>query len=387
MKMLHIASFTGNIGDNCSHNGFYNILKLINIDITKIVNLEIRDFYNNRDLNNKRFFDLAFAEFANKFDLIVIGGGGFLDYFVEGSATGTTINISKKVLDSIKTPILLSSVGCVPTRFVPRGNSEKFLNFLEYVKSKNKIEILFRNDGSLKHLREQFGNKLCSHFEDILDNGFHFELKNNRIFKTKRKFIAINTSYDQLLMVKSLSKQSNLKKFYKELCKVINFIVQDLGLDVCLVPHIYQDLVGINLIIEELDDFIVRNGDGLSNIDIHKLIEFHKNSGKIATLSAVFPTARFGELDIDETNTVKTFMEKPQLATGRINGGFFVFNSRVFDFIEGDKTILEREPMENLVAKNELAAYKHDGFWQSMDTVRERQILEELWKSGKALWK
>ena len=132
---------------------------------------------------------------------------------------------------------------------------------------------------------------------------------------------------------------------------------------------------------------MVTYGDGLSNIDIHKLIEFHKNSGKIATLSAVFPTARFGELDIDETNSVKTFMEKPQLATGRINGGFFVFNSRVFDFIEGDKTILEREPMENLVAKNELAAYKHDGFWQSMDTVRERQILEELWKSGKALWK
>ena len=135
------------------------------------------------------------------------------------------------------------------------------------------------------------------------------------------------------------------------------------------------------------DDFMVTYGDGLSNIDIHKLIQFHKNSGKIATLSAVFPTARFGELDIDDSNNVKTFMEKPQLGTGRINGGFFVFNSRIFDFIEGDETILERDPMENLVAENELAAYKHDGFWQSMDTIRERQILEELWKSGKALWK
>jgi glucose-1-phosphate cytidylyltransferase len=135
------------------------------------------------------------------------------------------------------------------------------------------------------------------------------------------------------------------------------------------------------------DDFMVTYGDGLSNINIHKLIEFHKNSGKIATLSAVFPTARFGELDIDETNCVKTFKEKPQLETGRINGGFFVFKSKVFDFIDGDETILERDPMETLVAKNELAAYKHDGFWQSMDTVRERQILEELWKSGKALWK
>ena len=135
------------------------------------------------------------------------------------------------------------------------------------------------------------------------------------------------------------------------------------------------------------ESFMVTYGDGLSNINIDELINFHKKSGKTATLSAVFPTARFGELHIDETNIVKAFKEKPQLESGRINGGFFVFEPKIFDYIDDDKTILEREPMENLVLENELAAFKHNGFWQSMDTVRERQILEELWNSGKALWK
>jgi len=135
------------------------------------------------------------------------------------------------------------------------------------------------------------------------------------------------------------------------------------------------------------ESFMVTYGDGLSNINIDELINFHKKSGKTATLSAVFPTARFGELQIDETNIVKAFKEKPQLESGRINGGFFVFEPKIFDYIDDDKTILEREPMENLVSENELAAFKHNGFWQSMDTLRERQILEELWNSGKALWK
>jgi glucose-1-phosphate cytidylyltransferase len=135
------------------------------------------------------------------------------------------------------------------------------------------------------------------------------------------------------------------------------------------------------------EPFMLTYGDGLSNININDLVKFHVENGKIATLSAVHPTARFGELNIDDDNTVKSFKEKPQLESGRINGGFFVLQPEIFDFIEDDSTIFEREPMELLVKQNQLAAYKHDGFWQSMDTVRERQILEELWLSDKAPWK
>lgn len=135
------------------------------------------------------------------------------------------------------------------------------------------------------------------------------------------------------------------------------------------------------------ETFMLTYGDGLANIDIDQLISFHNQSGKVATLSAVHPTARFGELTIDENRTVTSFREKPQLDDGRVNGGFFVMEPAIFDYIKDDSTILEREPLEQLVNDGQLSAYKHDGFWQSMDTVRERQILEEYWKSGKAPWK
>ncbi len=135
------------------------------------------------------------------------------------------------------------------------------------------------------------------------------------------------------------------------------------------------------------EPFMLTYGDGLSDININNLVEHHKNSGKIATLSAVHPTARFGELAIDENNSVESFEEKPQLAGGRINGGFFVLNPEIFGYIDNDTTIFERKPMETLVMNGQLNAYKHDGFWQSMDTVRERQILEELWNSENAPWK
>lgn len=135
------------------------------------------------------------------------------------------------------------------------------------------------------------------------------------------------------------------------------------------------------------ESFMVTYGDGLSNIDIDKLVSFHKRHGKLATLTAVRPTARFGELILDSDATIESFKEKPQLDQGKINGGFFVFEPEIFNYIKDDSTILEREPIEQLVINKELKAFSHDGFWQSMDTVREHQILEELWNSDKAPWK
>ncbi len=259
LKLLHIASFTGNIGDNCSHNGFHKILDSLDFKIDKFNRMEIRDFYGNRDARYRKYFDVSFAEYANKFDIVVIGGGGFLDYFVEGSDTGTTIDVSRSILDSIKTPILLSSVGCVPNRAIPDGNKEKFFNFLDYIKNKDNMELLLRNDGSIKHLKNNFGAGISSCFHHILDNGFHYKLNNKYTFQLKRKYIAINTSYDQLMMSSAFSTKLNTSWFYKELSKVVEYIVHDLHLDVCLVPHIYQDLIGINKLISELSDYTVRD--------------------------------------------------------------------------------------------------------------------------------
>lgn len=134
------------------------------------------------------------------------------------------------------------------------------------------------------------------------------------------------------------------------------------------------------------DDFCFTYGDGVANIDIKKLIEFHRSQGTLATVTSVQPPGRFGALDIDQ-GKITHFNEKPQGDGTAINGGFFVLSPRVFDYIESDKTTWEREPLERLASEGQLSAYQHDGFWQCMDTLRDKVMLEELWASGKAPWK
>ena len=134
------------------------------------------------------------------------------------------------------------------------------------------------------------------------------------------------------------------------------------------------------------DDFCLTYGDGVANINISELINFHISHGKNVTISSVFPQARFGSLDI-ENNQVKKFFEKPRGDGGLINGGFFVVNKKALEFIDGDSTVWEQEPLKNLVKKGELMAYRHEGFWQPMDTLRDKIYLEKLWESSKAPWK
>ena len=134
------------------------------------------------------------------------------------------------------------------------------------------------------------------------------------------------------------------------------------------------------------ETFMLTYGDGVADIDIDALLKFHKSHGKMVTVSAVHPGARFGELEI-QNQIVFSFKEKPQLANGWINGGYFVCEPDFFDLIAGDKTILEHDPLEKVASMGELMAYQHDGYWQCMDTKRDRDNLEELWKSNIAPWK
>jgi len=133
------------------------------------------------------------------------------------------------------------------------------------------------------------------------------------------------------------------------------------------------------------EPFMLTYGDGVADININALVKSHENHGKMVTVTAVHPVARFGELSIDD-DYVKSFKEKPQVTRGWINGGFFVCQPKFLDFIEGDHTVLEAEPLEQAAAAGELIAYKHKGFWQCMDTRRDKDLLEELWQSGKAPW-
>ena len=134
------------------------------------------------------------------------------------------------------------------------------------------------------------------------------------------------------------------------------------------------------------EPFMLTYGDGVADVDIEALLKFHRSHGKMVTVSAVHPGARFGELEMNG-NEVASFQEKPQTGQGWINGGYFIIEPEFFDLIEGDQAILEREPLEKAAAMGELMAYHHNGYWQCMDTKRDRDHLEELWDNGKAPWR
>ncbi|MGL4108639.1 glucose-1-phosphate cytidylyltransferase [Clostridium sp. LP20] len=136
------------------------------------------------------------------------------------------------------------------------------------------------------------------------------------------------------------------------------------------------------------ETFMLTYGDGLCDVNINDLLEFHKKKNKVATITAIQPGGRFGVLNIGEDNsTITSFAEKSKEDGGWINGGYMVLEPRIFDYIEGDETFLEKEPLENLARENMLSAFKHNGFWQCMDTQRDKEVLEKIWKSGKTSWK
>jgi glucose-1-phosphate cytidylyltransferase len=134
------------------------------------------------------------------------------------------------------------------------------------------------------------------------------------------------------------------------------------------------------------DRFMVTYGDGVSDVDVNKLLAFHESHGKLATVTTFRPISRFGILNIDAENQVQNFIEKPK-ADAWASAGYFVFERKIFDYLDGDQCILEREPLERLAHEGQLMSYRHDGFFYAMDTFREYQLLNDLWKSGEAPWK
>ena len=139
--------------------------------------------------------------------------------------------------------------------------------------------------------------------------------------------------------------------------------------------------------LKDENEFCFTYGDGVGDIDITALIKFHQKNGKYATLTATYPPGRFGAIDINEDNLINSFQEKPIADGTIINGGFFILSPAVFDYIQEDSTVWEKEPLENLAKNGQLMAFKHYGFWQPMDTLRDKNNLEKLWNENKAPWK
>ena len=135
------------------------------------------------------------------------------------------------------------------------------------------------------------------------------------------------------------------------------------------------------------EDFMMTYGDAVSDVNIGELVRRYREAGCLAMVTAVHPTARFGELQIDDEDYVRSFKEKPQLNQGWINGGFFVLSPKVFDYIENDYTTFEAEPLEQLASEGQLKTYRHEGFWQCMDTARDRDLLNKMWDENRAPWR
>ena len=178
----------------------------------------------------------------------------------------------------------------------------------------------------------------------------------------------------------TINLKTGTKVFHSSDARPWNVTILDTGLETLTGGRLRraQQIIGD-------DPFFLTYGDGLASVDISRLLSFHKSHGAIATLTAVRPVARFGEVRV-EGDRVSHFAEKPQLDSGWINGGFFVFQNEIFKYLTGDDTVLESSPLEALAKAGELAAYKHEGFWQCMDTKRDKDYLELLWKNRPAPW-
>jgi polysaccharide pyruvyl transferase WcaK-like protein len=257
MKILHVASFLGNIGDNASHMGFKRIVDSF-FSKYEIHRMEIRKFYKNYNLKDKCEFNEEFIDFANTFDLLVIGGGGFLDYWVKDSVTGTTIDIFPGLLKKLTTPMLIASIGCNPHREVPEGNIAKFRVFLDELCARPNIKIALRNDGSVNSFKNEIGEHYLEYMEEILDNGYFYEPVEFTIFNDNRRYAAVNITNDQLTMKSNFRGNIDTTSYYEELSKSLTYLITQENLDVVLVPHIYSDLKAISDLLVNMDDFLIR---------------------------------------------------------------------------------------------------------------------------------
>ena len=257
MRILHIASFNGNIGDNASHIGFRNILKTLGI-IATIDQIEIRRFYKNYSLFDKQSFDEDFIKKANQYDLVVFGGGGFLDYWVPNSETGTTIYISLDLFQQLLVPVLFTSIGCIPHKEVPEGNVEKFSRFVNAILEKKNAALAVRNDGSKIILKSVLGDTIACKIPQLLDNGFFY--KSHRKFSriTDGKYIAINVTKDQLLMKNQTIGEVNAEHFNQQLRLYIDTIIKNTNLNIVFIPHIFSDLEAIQHALRGINDYLIR---------------------------------------------------------------------------------------------------------------------------------
>lgn len=257
IKALHIASFMGNVGDNANHNGLRNKLKNIFYNNNIIFDeLEMREFYQSWNLRN--FNSEEFINLANKYDLIIIGGGNFFELKWDYSCTGTTVNMSIETLDKISTPILFFGLGCDIAKGASHDATSKFDKFLEYLTSSHKYLVTVRNDGSYKTINKLYGNKYDNKVHRVIDGGFFVKTKTPYLPGINNtKFIGLNIVSD----MKEIRFNDNItfEQFIKNMASVINKFLKEYNeYKIILFPHIYSDLEAIYKLVNEIEDIYRR---------------------------------------------------------------------------------------------------------------------------------
>ena len=283
MKVLQIASYNGNIGDIANHNGFRNSLRKSLREDLVFTNLEMRKFYQNW---NELKFDENFVEYANQFDLVVFGGGGFFELKWEYSQTGTTINISNEMLGRIKTPIIFNCIGTTMAKGATKNTIERFKKFMDYCISSDNILFTVRNDGSIDLIKKLYGNEYEKKILKVPDGGFFVDppkYKHSE-FNNDKRFIAINIASD-MPEIRFDGKGNHITKdeFIKTFANFLNsLLINYSDIKIVFVPHIIKDYELISEVCKYIKDKFLRtritcapclNGietDGLYNFDIYR---------------------------------------------------------------------------------------------------------------------
>lgn len=299
MKILHVASFNGNIGDNANHNGLRNRIAKVtgNSDIA-YTELEIRKFYQNYKKPDRLKFDENFADLANRHDLVIIGGGNFFEIWIDSSSTGTTIDMPPEAVDKIETPIFFFGLGFDPYKGVKEENVEKFKRFIDRINGRQIHTLTVRNDGSAKHIKKYLGEEYTEIIQSVPDGGFFVELKDDerKILNVEKKYIALNIAKDMAdLRFKRSNGGIDYETFISRSASIFEeFLKNHPDHELVLVPHIYSDLEAIHDFMLEMDDLTRRTrvsvapllhgaGSELIIFDIYKSAEiaagmrFHTN--------------------------------------------------------------------------------------------------------------
>ena len=257
MKILHIASFIGNIGDILSNHALHRWLERRLGGALALETLEIRRFHRQAPADWKLDLDEVLADADCRYDRIVIGGGGFLDYWIPGSGSGATIDAAPATLEALRTPLVISSVGAYPLRDPPEENYARFRTFLEAAKAAPNVSLMLRNDGSLAHIGEVFGADLA---EGLVEAGDHCYLLDEPVppAARERPYLVVNIAPDQLVMNSHLRGDIDRASFYDHLAAALLEAAEARGADVVVAPHLPLDFRAVLELVDRLPDAFVR---------------------------------------------------------------------------------------------------------------------------------